>query len=1008
MKFTDIFIKRPVLAMVVSLLILLLGLKSAFDLNVRQYPELQNAVVTVATTYVGADADLVQGFITTPLEREIASAQGIDYIKSTSLSGVSSIQAYLRLDYDPNVALTQIAAKVNKLRNQLPEASEDPVVELSVGDTTAAMYLSFYSDILDNNQITDYLVRVVEPKLATVPGVQRAQILGDRTFAMRIWMKPDRMAALGVTASDVYGALGRNNVLAALGTTKGSMVQVDLTASTDLQTPEQFKALVVRSQDDAIIRLGDIADVVLGSENYSTDVSFNGKSATFMGIEVAPDANSLDVIKRVRDEVWPQILAQLPEGLEANIPYDSTRYINDAIKEVIKTLIEAVAIVIVRADSGGDGAAVYDRRLLPHAAHGLLDQPADAAGLRARHRHGGRRRHHRAGEHPSPHRGGAETLRCGDQGCARSGRAGHRHDHHAGRGVSADRFRRRPDRGAVRGVRVHAGRRRAALGHHRADAVAHDVGHAAALAQRGEGQPFRQLAEREVRAHEPGLPAQAQRRARRQARDPDLRCHRAGVVLLPVQDLADRAGAGRGSGLLHDLLDQRLVLVAGLPDLVHQRADQDRQRHSGEGELLPAQRRRRRRFGGGLEHGHLRYRAQALDRAHARHQGSARRDHGQGQRCRRPAERGVRAAVAAQRRQRLPDRVRDHRHGVVAGHARCRRRGAGQGHGEQEVHLHAERPEDRQAAGQGRGRPREGRAAGYRHEHAGGGHVGHALRRLRQPLQHGVALVQGDSAGAARRASEPGPAVAVLHAHGQRRADSAVDRGDPARDGAAAVAEPLPAAQCRDPVGRAASGRDHGRGAGRAGGGGVRTAEGIWRGLRRPVASVQDRRLGADRQLLLRAGHHLPGAGGAVRVLPRPDHHADHGADVDLRGVALPQHRGVLPGARGEHQHLHPGRPGDADRRDLQARHPDRGVRQPAAEAGSRQASRHRGGGGHPSASGADDHGGAGAGHAAAADRYRSGRGLALLHGPGDRHRHDHRHAVHAVRGAGHVPVPGA
>lgn len=347
MKFTDIFIKRPVLAIVVSLIILLLGLRSATDLNVRQYPELQNAVINVVTTYVGADADLVQGFITTPLEREIASAQGIDYIKSTSLSGVSSIQAYLRLDYDPNVALTQIAAKVNKLRNQLPENSEDSVVELSVGDTTAAMYLSFYSDILDNNQITDYLVRVVEPKLATVPGVQRARILGDRTFAMRIWMKPERMAALGVTASDVYNALRSNNVLAALGATKGSMVQVDLTASTDLNTPEQFRALVVRSADGAIIRLGDIADVVLGSENYSTDVSFNGKSATFMGIEVAPDANSLDVIKDLRDNVWPQIIAQLPEGLNANIPYDSTRYINDAIQEVIKTLIEAVLIVIV-------------------------------------------------------------------------------------------------------------------------------------------------------------------------------------------------------------------------------------------------------------------------------------------------------------------------------------------------------------------------------------------------------------------------------------------------------------------------------------------------------------------------------------------------------------------------------------------------------------------------------------------------------------------------------------
>lgn len=347
MKFTDIFIRRPVLAMVVSLMILLLGIKSALSLNVRQYPELQNAVVNVVTTYVGADADLIQGFITTPLEREIASAQGIDYIKSTSLAGVSSIQVYLRLDYDPNEALTQIAAKVNKMRRNLPTGSEDPVVELSVGDTTAAMYLSFYSDILDNNQITDYLVRVVEPKLATVPGVQRARILGDRTFAMRIWMKPDRMAALGITASDVQNALRSNNVQAALGTTKGSMVQVDMTAATDLNTPEQFRQLVVRAQGDSIIRLGDVADVVLGSENYSTDVSFNGKSATFMGIEIAPDANSLDVIKRIRATVWPQIQAQLPEGLSANIPYDSTRYIQNAIDEVIKTLVEAVAIVIV-------------------------------------------------------------------------------------------------------------------------------------------------------------------------------------------------------------------------------------------------------------------------------------------------------------------------------------------------------------------------------------------------------------------------------------------------------------------------------------------------------------------------------------------------------------------------------------------------------------------------------------------------------------------------------------
>lgn len=346
MQFTDIFIKRPVLATVVSLMILLLGLRAGTQLNVRQYPELKNAVVTVATTFVGADADLVQGFISTPLEREIASAEGIDYIQSTSLAGVSSIQVYLRLDYDPNEALTQISAKVNKVRGDLPEGSEDPVIELSVGQTTAAMYLSFYSTILDNNQITDYLIRVVEPKLSTVPGVQRARIIGDRTFAMRIWLKPERLAAFGLTASDVHTALNANNVQSAVGTTKGALVKVDLKADTDLSTAEDFRNLIVRTQGDSIVRLRDVADVALGSESYDTEVSFNGQSATFVGIEVAPDANALDVIKSVRD-VWPEIVAQLPEGLKASIPYDSTRYIRDAIGEVVTTLIEAVAIVVV-------------------------------------------------------------------------------------------------------------------------------------------------------------------------------------------------------------------------------------------------------------------------------------------------------------------------------------------------------------------------------------------------------------------------------------------------------------------------------------------------------------------------------------------------------------------------------------------------------------------------------------------------------------------------------------
>ena len=347
MKFTDIFINKPVLAMVVSLFILIFGLRAFTELNVRQYPELRNAVINVSTVYYGADADLIQGFITTPLEREIASAEGIDYLSSTSSAGVSTIQAYIRLDQDPNEALTQIAAKVNKMRGQLPPESEDPVIDLQQGQQIAAMYVSFASETLDNNQITDYLTRVVQPKIVTVTGVQRADILGAGTFAMRVWLKPERMAALQVTASDVSTALASNNVLAAVGSTKGQMVAIDMTARTDLRNADEFRQLVVREEGGAIVRLGDVADVVLGSENYGTSVRINGEAATFMGIFVSPDANSLDVIRAVR-ELWDaEIVPQLPEGIIATIPYDSTEAIQDAINEVVSTIVEAVIIVIV-------------------------------------------------------------------------------------------------------------------------------------------------------------------------------------------------------------------------------------------------------------------------------------------------------------------------------------------------------------------------------------------------------------------------------------------------------------------------------------------------------------------------------------------------------------------------------------------------------------------------------------------------------------------------------------
>jgi multidrug efflux pump len=347
MKFTDLFIRRPVLAIVVNLVILIAGLQSIRSLSVRQYPRSDIAVVEVTTTYVGANADLVRGFITTPLERVIASADGIDYMESSSAQGLSTIDVHLKLNYDTTAALTQIQAKVAQVRNDLPTEAEAPVIELQTADNQfAAMYLGFSSKDLDQNQITDYLTRVVQPKLSAVSGVQRADILGDRTFAMRIWLKPDRMAAYSISPSTVHDALAKNNYLSAIGSTKGSMVSVNLIANTNLKTADEFKQLVVKQNNGVVVRLGDIADVQLGAQNYDQDVRFNGETATFMGVWVLPTANSLQVIKQVRAEI-PGIQAQLPAGMKVGVPYDSTAYIQDAINEVLSTLSETLIIVII-------------------------------------------------------------------------------------------------------------------------------------------------------------------------------------------------------------------------------------------------------------------------------------------------------------------------------------------------------------------------------------------------------------------------------------------------------------------------------------------------------------------------------------------------------------------------------------------------------------------------------------------------------------------------------------
>jgi multidrug efflux pump len=346
-SFTDLFIRKPVIALVVNIIILVVGLVSYFKLNTRQYPRSDSAVVNVSTVYFGASADTVRGYITTQLERVISSADGIDYIESESRAGFSSIKVYLRLNYDTNAALAQISAKIDQVRGELPPESEAPGISVETSDSQfASMYLSFYSDKLDQNQITDYLNRMVQPRLSAVKGVQRADVLGGRVFAMRVWLKPEELAARNLSPSEVRAALAANNALAAVGSTKGSMLSVSLIANTDLKNVDEFRQLVVAERNGTIIRLADVADVVLGAESYDEEVKFGGKTATFMGIWVLPTESTVEVVQRVR-AAMPDIQRSLPAGLEGLIAYDASKYIEDALSEIVKTLLETLLIVMV-------------------------------------------------------------------------------------------------------------------------------------------------------------------------------------------------------------------------------------------------------------------------------------------------------------------------------------------------------------------------------------------------------------------------------------------------------------------------------------------------------------------------------------------------------------------------------------------------------------------------------------------------------------------------------------
>ena len=345
-NFTDLFIRRPVLSIVVSLAILVIGVRALMDLPIRQYPVTQNAVVTISTAYFGASPETVAGFITTPLENAVAQADGIDYMTSSSVQGVSTITVNLRLNYDANKALSQIITQVNSVRNQMPPQAQQSVISISVGTAINAMYITFNSNILPTNKITDYLIRVVQPQLQAVPGVQQAQVIGGKLFAIRVWLDPQKLAAYGVTAADVYNVLGANNYLSAVGSTRGQMVQVNLTASTNLHSVNDFKDLIIKSQNGAYVRLSDVANVTLGATNYDFQANFDGNPGVVIAISVTPTANVLDVIKGVRD-ILPSINAQLPQGLSSFVAYDTTKFISGAINEVEWTLGEAIIIVVL-------------------------------------------------------------------------------------------------------------------------------------------------------------------------------------------------------------------------------------------------------------------------------------------------------------------------------------------------------------------------------------------------------------------------------------------------------------------------------------------------------------------------------------------------------------------------------------------------------------------------------------------------------------------------------------
>jgi len=346
MSFSDIFIRRPVLSTVLAFMILLLGVQGIFNLSIRQYPEVEETVITVTTTYPGASADLIQGFITAPISAAVSTTENIDYVTSQSRPSASVVTVQMRLGANPDAALTEVIAKVNQVRGQLPSDADDPVIVKGTGQQFAIMYLAMQNPNMTGEQLTEYIERVIRPRMSTIEGVAEVQVLGAKEYSMRVWIDPIKLASRGITAAEVLSAINSSNFLSAPGKTQNQFVSSAITVRSTLQNPEAFGQLPLKSDADGIVRLNEVAKVELAAESEDTVVNFNGQEGTFIGIFPTPSANPLDTSSGVIEQL-PIIQQTLPAGMEITLVYDSTETISASIEEVYKTIGEAVLIVVV-------------------------------------------------------------------------------------------------------------------------------------------------------------------------------------------------------------------------------------------------------------------------------------------------------------------------------------------------------------------------------------------------------------------------------------------------------------------------------------------------------------------------------------------------------------------------------------------------------------------------------------------------------------------------------------